>query len=290
MSRTSRIPHPAGSRYVAIYAWAVGRFGLAGAAIIGLLEFFDRAQSVPGQPLASRARILADLEGIAGRDAIDSALKALQDASVIEKNTITEPGLKNLERRVQYSLNPSGLARLFGTPEIRSSRNSGFQEPPEPLKSGLKSGVPSYIDLEEEAAAPRACARKHANENTAAAPFREGKRRRQRASGIVTWTPDDLPEAERIEHQHNADLISAAVAALVAVGKQPVPGLVAILIERTQRDQAATARKETADAEYLAHSRDHLNPDAQAKGALLLPAFIREKIQSKTPPQTEATT
>lgn len=124
MSRTSRIPHPAGSRYVAIYAWAIGRFGLAGAAIIGLLEFFDRAQSEPRQPLASRARILADLEGIAGRDAIDNALKALQDAGVIEKNTITEPGLKNLERRVQYSLNPSGLARIFETPDFRSSRNS----------------------------------------------------------------------------------------------------------------------------------------------------------------------
>ncbi|MDO8293428.1 MAG: hypothetical protein Q7T29_11280 [Gallionella sp.] len=70
---------------MAIHVWAVERFGLAGAAIIGLLDFFDRAQSVPEQPLASSARIIADLEGIVGRDSVLQALKTLQKADVLHR-------------------------------------------------------------------------------------------------------------------------------------------------------------------------------------------------------------
>lgn len=281
MSRTSRIPHPAGSRYVAIYAWAIGRFGLAGAAIIGLLEFFDRAQPEPRLPLASRARILADLEGIAGRDAIDNALKALLDATVIEKNTITEPGLRNLERRVQYSLNPSGFARLFGAPEIRSPRNSGLQEPPEPLKSGLESGVPSIKELEVEAAAPRAPARGTAD---AAA---SGKKRNVRPSGIITWLPSDVWDAEAIEQRYTSDDITAAAAAIAAAGKQPVPGLVQQKIEQQLRE----AKQRAATARQLVSLTPATVPIDPVGAQKLSPTFrtqIAQKLAQKTTTQ-EAT-
>jgi hypothetical protein len=121
MSRTSRIPHPPGSRYVAIHNWAVKRFGLAGAAVIGLLDFFNRAADIPDQPLASRQRILAELEGIAGRDAIDHALKTPQNLSLIQRHEFIKPGKKNFEKRVLYSLQPLSFARLFASPDFRSS-------------------------------------------------------------------------------------------------------------------------------------------------------------------------
>lgn len=105
MSRTTRIPHPPGSRFVSLHAWAVSRFGLAGAAIIGLLDFLDRAKEKEDQPLASRLRILADLEGIVGRNSVDSGLRALSEAGVIRRYEKTSMGEKNFETRVEYGLN-----------------------------------------------------------------------------------------------------------------------------------------------------------------------------------------
>lgn len=282
MSRTSRVPHPSGSRYVAIHVWAVERFGLAGAAIIGLLDFFDRGQSTPGQPLASSARIIADLEGIVGRDSVLRALKTLQEVDVIHRVLTTIPGTRNIENHVRYSLNAAGVARLLETPEIRSSRNSGFQESPEVLKSGLKSGVSSIKELEVEAAAPRAHAR---GTDSAAAHPTKGKRRTTRASGIVTWDAGDSAEAERIEQQHSADQISAAVSALLTAGKQPVPGLVAREIERQRREHLAAEQRAVTAQRIAAADTQDFDPMAAAKGEQLL-AGIRRK--SKT--QNEVTT
>jgi len=61
-----------------------------------------------------------------------------------------------------------------------------------------------------------------------------GKRRRERPSGLVSWTPDDEVEAERMEADMDLppDGLAAAIAAVRAAGKQPVPGLVARELER----------------------------------------------------------
>lgn len=48
---------------VPIYEPLIKKFGFQAAAILGLLELLDRAQDLPMQPLASRARVIADLEG-----------------------------------------------------------------------------------------------------------------------------------------------------------------------------------------------------------------------------------
>lgn len=291
MSRTSRIPHPSGSRYVAIYAWAVGRFGLAGAAIIGLLDFLDRAQTRPSQPLASRARIIADLEGISGRDAIDQALKVLQDASVIERNTITTPGLRNIENRVLYSLNPTGLALIFETPEIRSSRNSGFQESPEPLKSGLKSGLPSYINLEEEAAAPRAHACGPADAAAISSTGEKRRHPRRTANGIECWYPLEDVSADTIENSALPEQITGAVAAIKArkntAGKpqSPVPALVAEELERARRAVEAVELATAAAQRQALPPTLVIDPAAAAKGEQIL-AGIRRKSKN----QIEVTT
>ncbi|MBO9395039.1 MAG: hypothetical protein J7458_19165, partial [Caldilinea sp.] len=102
--RTSRIPHPPGSRYLIVHHYLVKRFGFAAAAVLGLLDFLDRAQPQPEMPLASRARIVAELEGIVGRNAVDQALKTLLDAGVIKKVKIVTPGEKNINVFVEYAL------------------------------------------------------------------------------------------------------------------------------------------------------------------------------------------
>ena len=251
MSRTSRIPHPPGSRFVAIHGWAVAHWGLAEAAIIGLLDFLDRAHAEEGQPLASRQRIIADLEGIVGRDAVDRGLRTLVDAGALVVHKTTSAGQRNLQTRVDYAICIDEIARILpGTPDFRSPGKSGNQEPREVLESGLKPGVPSCVVKEvENAAAARAGTR---GLESAAAPSKQGKIRNVRESGIITWCQDDHPSAEKIENEHSAEEIGQAVSAVRASGKDPVPGLVLRQIERQRRDHEAARRRAAAEAAYQA--------------------------------------
>lgn len=253
MSRTSRIPHPPGSRFVAISRWAVTQWGLAEAAVLGLLDFLDRGQQTEGMPLANRKRIVADLDGIVGRDVVDKALRTLVDADVLRVHKTTTPGARNLQTRIDYCLHIEGIARILdatGTPDFRSSGNSQNQESRQLLNSVLKSGVPSSRHIDIEAAAPRAPARGSAD--AAAALPQAGKVRTVRASGIVTWCLSDPSAAEQIEQQHTPDEIRAAVAAVTATGKDPVPGLVVRAIAQQRGAQEAIQRRAVADAAHRA--------------------------------------
>lgn len=99
---------------------------------------------------------------------------------------------------------------------------------------------------------------------TAAAPPNEQKKRRRRPSGIVTYYPDDILEAERLEATATADEIAAAVAAVEAAGKKPVPGLVGAQIE-VARHRVAAVANQTAVVQH--HSQLDLDPQALAAGA-----------------------
>lgn len=257
MSRTSRIPHPAGSRFVAVHQWAVHRFGLAGAAVLGVLDFWDRGQDLAEQPLGSRNRIVAALEGMVGRNLVDAALHDLLAAGVIHAHKTTTPGPRNIQTRINYGLDVLGLASILGdsgTPDFGTSgeyRNRKSQELP---KSGPESGVPSNNrEIEVEAAAPRARARGSADAAAATPAKRNCKTRCQRQSGIVTWTQDDLSAAEQIEQTHTPEQISAAVAAVSAKGKEPVPGLVAQAVARQQQASEASQRRAATEAAYRAN-------------------------------------
>lgn len=236
MARTSRILFPAGTRYVPIYEPLIKKFGFQAAAILGLLEFLDRAQDLPMQPLASRARVIADLEGIEGKGSIDAGLKKLLDENVIVKHASTTFGKRNWETRVYYCLNADALNEMLGTTKTGSHRES--QKPysrevpiPEP-ETGPETEAPSYIrERINEAAALRASdAAPAANLGQVPAKSRE-----RRPSGIVTWLPDDIAKAAQLETTHALDTILIAVQTLENAGKQPVPGLVSQAIERAQR-------------------------------------------------------
>lgn len=275
MSRTSRIPHPPGTRYVPIHVWACMRFGLAGAAIIGLLEFYDRAEPTGGLPVASRIDIVADLQGIVGKHVIDAALRELEQSGAIQRHVRTEPGNSNIKRTVTYGLDLPGLASLLATPGFGNSRNSQSRESPKLPKPGPKSGVPSNVCIEKEAAAPRAYARGTAD---AAASDHEAKRRhpRRTVNGIECWYASDDVPADAIEASANPEQIAAAVAAiklqLNGAGRKtsPVPALVLAELERQQRERDAAVRLAQADAELRIRAKSEIDPMAQNKGLQLL--------------------
>lgn len=139
---------------------------------------------------------------------------------------------------------------------------------------GLEQGIKQRI-----AAAPRACAH-----GCAAATLRPDKykSRRQRQSGIVTWSRDDELEAERIEKEHTEDEIGDALTVLAGAGKQPVPGLVAGEIERQKRTKKAADRaiKHRATA-----TRMELDPGTVAKGKEILPAGLRQRLEPQNRPR-----
>lgn len=88
-----------------------------------------------------------------------------------------------------------------------------------------------------------------------------GKRRQVRESGIMTWYAEDVSDAETLEGAHAPEVIAAAVAALAAEGKQPVPGLVQQKIEDLAAAQAAAAEH----AERLRRSAEQVQVN-QASG------------------------
>lgn len=225
MSRTSRIPHPPGSRFVPLYSWAVRLFGLAGASIIGHLEFIDRAQEFENQPLASRARIRADLEGIVGKHLIDEALRNLVAHRALKRHENTTMGTNNLVTRVEYGLDLDGLQHLLGTPDFGSSGESlkreysGLPEPGPILEP--QSGFPSkQKESKKEAAAPRAGAR-----DTADAAAQRGKQDRRRRGdeeivcGVEIWTQADKDGLQRAIELHGAERVEK-----VAIGIAPALG------------------------------------------------------------------
>ena len=257
--RTSRIPRPPGSKYLIIHHYLVKQFGFAAAAVIGLLDFLDRAKPRPGMPLASRARIISELEGIVGKNAVDQALKTLADAGVIKKIKSVAPGQKNPVLSVEYSLCPEAFS------PARDSRNRESRGVPDP---GPDQGVPynTYTSTKEkEAEAVHAAAAQHI---PATAP--SGKRRRTRPSGIVTWLLGDDAEAEQIEKWAAPEELAAAVQSVLSFGRDPVPGLVSREIERLRRRRESEA---AAQARRAAASALPADPEAAARGR----AFIESR-------------
>lgn len=136
MARTSRIRHPSGGRYVQIHAWAVAAVGREGAAVIGLMDFLDRAHEQPDRPLASRARIIADLQGVVGRNAIDGALARLVELGWLRLHVETQVGRRNLSTTHYYSLDASAVNEYV---EKHVSGIPGFGKTRFPISGHQKS-------------------------------------------------------------------------------------------------------------------------------------------------------
>ncbi len=207
-----------------------------------------------------------------GRDAVRSRLKELQTVGALRIEGIRgESGLLNGRRWVIVS--PESWAKEFplsiqqGQEEqsqTTEKRVFRFSVNPTIGESNTK-GLQVFKVLQEEAALATVN-----QSQSAAAP--ERKKRRLRRSGIVTWTPEDQEQAGLVEQSSGEHEILAAVQALVAAGKEPVPGLVQQQIQKqqlTQKKQDQQRAAEAAHAAALARGMDH-DPEALAKGQQLI--------------------
>lgn len=227
--RESRIPHPRAGRFILIHEWAVRAVGHSAAAVVGLLDFYDRTHDRAGEPLAMRARIVADLAGIVGRNAVDAALRDLVERGWLAEHKVTHTG-RNITTTHWYRLRADVIAQHLAAPGIAGVPVSGHRVSPNRDQNG-----DAHLLQEKDIAATA----RGGDSN----PGRSREKvRRARPSGIVTWTPDDVAEAERLEAARPGEEISAAVAAVSATGKDPVPGLIEREIEKAARRRAAAAR------------------------------------------------
>lgn len=213
-----------------------------------------------------------------GRDALRARLRELEQVGAVRIEAIRADGGRVAGKRwvliaadrwaIEASLAQESL-QGEGSTEERVSRSSVkpiIGKPDAKVLQGVKV-------MQGEAAAPRT-----RGDDSATAP-KSHKRRVKRASGIVTWTNADLPGAERIEQEHRSDAISTAVSALLAAGKEPVPGLVERQIQRQLRERELAEQRATSQA-LRTEPAFVGSPSAMAKGEQIL-AGIRRKSKNQ---------
>lgn len=225
--RASRIPHPLGGRFIQVWEWAVRTIGRDAAIVMAEIDFLDRAQDAPGRPVASRARILADLEGLVGRNSVDNALRILVEAGWLKRHERRTLGPFNIQRSYEFSLDAVAIAASLG----HSMMNSDSGDPDVPISESRQSPNrdqsrnPIRKPLERKEEEKEAAASSKRQIVAAAAGHStsiQHKRRRKRPSGIVTWVPEDEVEALRIEAVASHEDIVKAIARLCRNEKQPV--------------------------------------------------------------------
>jgi len=106
MSRVSRIRHPPGRRYFKIHLWAVTILGRDTAAVLSALEFRDQFLDVPGTFCVTRAKLIADLEGLVSRNKVDAGIAALIDLDWIASRKLQILGDRNLQTVLELALRP----------------------------------------------------------------------------------------------------------------------------------------------------------------------------------------
>lgn len=118
----SRLAHPRGfdGRFLVIRSWAVRAVRLEGAAILGLLDYLDGA----GIKQVGRKRLLAELDGIAGKGLVDSALERLLSLGWIEKIAVRLVGDSNRTVAHEFRLCADEINNYLGNPHgYLASRN-----------------------------------------------------------------------------------------------------------------------------------------------------------------------
>jgi hypothetical protein len=123
MSYESRILTKPRDRYLKIYQWAVDYLGYSAAAVISQLDFYDRAEPKPGLPVATRARLIADLEGLVGQKKIDDSLKLLVRIGWIGEMIEVEHRPKNITSTKKFYLKADAVN------DWRSGISSDLPEP-----------------------------------------------------------------------------------------------------------------------------------------------------------------
>lgn len=111
-------------------------------------------------------------------------------------------------------------------------------------------------------------------QHASAAPT--AKSRRKRRSGLVTWTPDDETEAERLESENEDDVLRDACAAVQRNGKEPLPGRVARFLDQQQHARQVAERQAAIDQRLAA--RPPVDEERVRDGLRLLSPSLRRRV------------
>lgn len=285
MARTSRVAHPVGARYTQVYAWAVRAVGLPAAAVLGVVDFLDRGEDQPGRPVVSRARLVADLEGIVGRNSVDTALSRLVALGWLRRHERRVVGPTNLQTSYLYSLDAEQIALWLGgdDAELGDSPESLFGDSgnPDLGTPGIpKSEAPDSLNRDRGRVPERESSTNQylsaAAETAAAASGGTQRQRRSRESGIVTYLPADIVLAATIEASWPRSWVAAVVRALCADGKEAVPGRVEAGLEQAAAEMGISAAR---DSKYAAQqtSRRDSSPAADSSSPSAIKALAEAK-------------
>jgi len=179
------------------------------------------------------------------------------------RNELERAGYYMLESRKGENGTFSQVHHLFYPP--RKSKTSVKKPPPSFPGVGDpgvgNSGVYSYGDksqlLKSSSTRTRACAVPAcAGAAATAEKVEKGKQNKafRKVRGIDCWTAEDQQVAEALLEQHGVDAVESAANAVREAGATPLPGRVAVELQRRVRALQKQAKREEAD-QQLAQER-----------------------------------
>ena len=241
-----------------------------------LLAICDRADA-SGKCSHSSASISDGL--FISETTVKSAIKFMQARGV----------LKIIRRQSEdCNVNLSNLYLLqipaeFAKDALLASAAGGVGQIP-PQGGGIRPGANPAPGLKstkiksksKRARDARACAA--ASAGAAATSKIEGKARRVRESGLVTWTQTDVTNALKIEDAEPPETLHDAVAEAHRRGKEPLPGTVSLILQE-RRDAAASAALAARAAARLAR----IDADSRRRAELDMQELM--VLQANPPPQ-----
>lgn len=230
-----------------------------------LLKLADNANDA-GICWPSLSRIAEDTE--LSRDTVRRSIADLAAAGLVsiqkrEQDGVNLPSFYHLHLECEWGGSSTVLPPLAQCKGVVAQCEGGSSTVlPEPLSEPVSEPQQQHARARVRARAVPAA--------DAAAAFMPGKRRRARASGIVTWTPEDEDAAARIEAETDQAEVARAVQAVRDAGREPVPGLVSREIESTRRRQEAEARRAAREGQIERAAALQADPSAAARGRALL--------------------
>lgn len=249
MGRDSRIPHPE-HNWVKGHRWVAREFGRAVAFVLGEIEFLDRAQPEAGRRVATRAQLVAALEGFIGRDAVDEAIRILaEELGWIRVHEVCRQGT-NLTSHHEFSLDADAIEKwLVGR---------GLSRFPENRKPGSESGFQD--EKQGEKTKPTKQKKQLLENNNIVVVFLEaaGEAGKDLSLGAVSRALGNATQVqarwaglalrEQAEHAHDIGSLAIGLARLAGKGDVGKP--------RTILQEERAKKRQEADAAYRKQLRD----------------------------------
>lgn len=222
----NKIKHPLSARFLPIYVWQIECFGYACSVIISYLEFVGRTHiDLVG---LSMARFVGDLQPYVGKDAVAKAVKLLLSRKILNESKSTPGGYSlyalNYEALNEFIFSEFGCIdepRTESKLESRTECKSEVRtEPKSEVRTEPKSESTNVYIKEDVRGINKKEVRSKANVNSLERVWNK------RVSGIVTWTKEDIKQAEELEENGAEDEIMYAVTNIESAGNEALVGRV----------------------------------------------------------------